>query len=126
MKSQLKKRVENLEAKKTKPTSEAEWAASFNELRVGFAAIEAESRQRDALPLAEQLRIHREELEAILTKQAENKLRATHEVPYPDDAFLQIKEKMQRCCIQQLEAKVLHEKMRVDIGLQPDFSTLAP
>jgi len=121
MKTQLKKRIENLEAKassvaqKQKPESEADMAASFDKLREGFKAILAKSQQRDTLPLAEQLRIHREELEAILTQQAEQKLRATQDARCLDDGFLLLKERMKRRVIQELEACVLDDCMSDDV-----------
>jgi hypothetical protein len=62
------------------------------------------------------LRIHREELGAILTQQAEHKLGATQDARGPDEGFLLLKERMKRCVIEQLEACVLNDCMPDDVG----------
>jgi len=112
----------NLEAKATsahkqKPKSEAEMAASLEALRQSFKAIRAQHELHAALPLVEQLRLSRDDLAALLTKQAELKLHSGQVDPPLDDGLLRLKERMKRCCIQQLEAKVILEAERVDTGL---------
>lgn len=122
MKSPLKKRIENLEAKATsaaqkpKPENEADMAARIETLYQDFDAICDKGKRRAALPLADQLRISREELDALLAKQAEQKLCSIQDGSFLDDGLLRLEERMKRSWIQHLEASVLQESLCVDIG----------
>lgn len=113
MKSHLKSRIANLEAKAASVMSHhvvedvATVAANIEALRAAFAAHLAAGERRAALPLAEQLLLAQEELEDLLADQAEQRALAVANDTSVDEFWMRLKEKFQRSWIQKLEADVL-------------------
>lgn len=110
MPSRLKKRVVSLEAKAASaaPTGVFHGVGvtpeSIDALRQNFLVVRTEHKRRSSLPVVDQLRLARNDLENLLGEREQGARTTSVGAAPVEEGLLQLKEKFKRCWILKLEA----------------------